>query len=292
MTTIIVGNFDGVHIGHQGLIRRARELDPSGDVIAVTFDIHPATMTRGVSPAMLTTNEERAQLLMRSGVTRVECLETNHELLSLAPEAFVEMLKRRFEFSRVVEGADFRFGRGRAGDVMVLREIGKRRGFETIVAANVDAVLQDGMVVCARSSAIRWLLAQGRVLDASRMLGRPYSVCGVVTRGQQRGRQLGFPTANLSQTATVLPGDGVYAVRAEASSGRSWRGAASIGSNPTFGDCPRTLEVHLLELPHTTDLYGQTLRVSFDRWLRGMLRFDRIDELVSQIARDCERVGA
>lgn len=292
MTTIIIGNFDGVHIGHQGLIRRARDLSPTSEVVAVTFDSHPALQTRGQAPPMLTTNQDRERLLIESGVTRVECLKTTAELLALTPDAFVEFLQSRIKFSAVVEGADFRFGCRRSGDVNTLREIGCRRKFETIVADDVDVALHDGQIVSARSSMVRWLLANGRVADARSMLGRSYSVAGIVVLGQQRGRQLGYPTANLAQLTSVLPSDGVYSVGVEDAQGRHWRGAASIGSNPTFGDCPRTLEVHVLDLPKNTDLYGQSMRVSFHEWLRGMMRFDSVDVLVAQIARDCAQVVA
>ncbi|MDA1262688.1 MAG: riboflavin biosynthesis protein RibF [Planctomycetota bacterium] len=292
MTTIIIGNFDGVHIGHQGLIRRARDYSPTSDVVAVTFDSHPALQTRGEAPPMLTTNQVRERLLIESGVHRVECLKTTAELLALTPDAFVELLQSRINFSAVVEGEDFRFGCRRSGDVNTLREIGRRKKFETIVADDVDVALHDGQIVSARSSMVRWLLANGRVADARRMLGRSYSVAGIVVLGQQRGRQLGYPTANLAQLTSLLPSDGVYSVGVEDAQGRHWRGAASIGSNPTFGECPRTLEVHVLDLPKNADLYGQMMRISFHEWLRGMMRFDSVDVLVAQIARDCAQVVA
>lgn len=257
MTTIIIGNFDGVHIGHQGLIRRALDLSPTSDVVAVTFDSHPALQTRGEAPPMLTTNQDRERLLIESGVTRVESLKTTAELLALDPNAFVEFLQSRINFAAVVEGADFRFGCRRSGDVNTLREIGRRKQFKTIVADNVDVALQDGQIVSARSSMVRWLLANGRVADARRMLGRSYSVTGIVVLGQQRGRQLGYPTANFAQLTSVLPSDGVYSVGVEDAQGRHWRGAASIGSNPTFGEYPRTLEVHVLDLPKIQTCMGK-----------------------------------
>lgn len=292
MTTIIIGNFDGVHIGHQGLIRSARDLSPTSEVVAVTFDSHPALQTRGEAPPMLTTNQDRERLLIDSGVTRVEFLQTTPELLALDPDAFVEFLQSRIHFSAVVEGSDFRFGCRRSGDVKTLGEIGLRRNFKTIVADNVDVALRDGQIVSARSSMVRWLLANGRVADAQRVLGRSYSVTGIVVLGQQRGRQLGYPTANFAQLTSVLPSDGVYSVGVEDAQGRQWRGAASIGSNPTFGEYPRTLEVHVLDLPKNTDLYGQSMRITFHEWLRGIMRFDSVDVLVSQIARDCAQVVA
>ncbi len=292
MTAIIIGNFDGVHLGHQGLIRHACSLSPAGGVVAVTFDSHPAALARGVAPPHLSSNSDRERLLIEAGATRVECLSTSKELLELTPEKFIEFLQRRIDFARIVEGGDFRFGFRRSGDIETLRAIGARRGFETTVVDDVDVVLHDGRVVSARSSVVRWLLAHGRVADASRMLGRAYEVTGVVVQGKQRGRELGYPTANFTELESVLPADGVYSVDVVDAAGRQWRGAASIGSNPTFGDSARTLEVHVLDLPKETDLYGQRLRISFREWIRGMMRFDSVDSLVSQIARDCARARA
>jgi len=292
MTAIMIGNFDGVHIGHEALVRCARDVSRGGEVVAVTFDSHPAAKIRGKAPPKLTTNEQRERRLLAAGADRIEYLVVTSELLALTPEAFIELLQSRINFSAVVEGADFRFGCRRSGDVGSLREIGARRNFETVVVADVDVALHDGQLVSARSSMIRWLLAHGRVADARRMLGRAYEVTGTVVRGEQRGRHLGYPTANFSQVETVLPADGVYAVTVTDQDDRTWRGAASIGTNPTFGDYPRTLEVHVLDLPHETDLYGHSLRVSFDQWIRSMMRFDSVDVLIAQMARDCAKVLA
>jgi riboflavin kinase/FMN adenylyltransferase len=172
MTTIIIGNFDGVHIGHQGLIRRARDLSQTSEVVAVTFDSHPALQTRGEAPPMLTTNHDRERLLIDSGVSRVECLQTTPDLLALDPDAFVEFLQSRIDFSSVVEGADFRFGCRRSGDVKTLGEIGLRRNFKTIVADDVD-------VPCAMDKSslheVRWCVGSWQ-MAASQMP----SVCSAV----------------------------------------------------------------------------------------------------------------
>ncbi|MSQ89848.1 MAG: riboflavin biosynthesis protein RibF [Phycisphaerales bacterium] len=292
MATLIIGNFDGVHLGHQGLIGCAREISPASEVVAVTFDTHPATLTRNDAPPRLTSNAEREKLLIAAGVSRVESLETTEALLRLTPEEFVAFLKTKFSITTVVEGADFRFGRGRRGDVNTLRAIGEREKFRTVVAKEVDVALQDGTLVSARSSMVRWLLAQGRVADASRVLGRPHRVTGRVVAGQRRGRELGYPTANVAHCDVVLPADGIYAVGVEDAQGRLFKGAASLGSNPTFGDCPRTLEVHILQMPHDSDMYGQPISIFFHRWLRGMMRFDSTEVLIAQIARDCAQVVA
>lgn len=292
MTTIIIGNFDGVHLGHQALIRVARENEPSDELVAVTFDAHPATLTRSQAPARLTTNSERARLLLTYGVSRVLSLPITAALLNLEPEAFIEFLREQLPFTTVVEGADFRFGRDRMGDVQSLRRIGERASFQTIVAPDIDVALHDGQLVSARSSMVRWLLLHGRVADAKRILGRAHAVVGVVTHGARRGRELGFPTANLGSVDVALPMDGIYAVDVEDAQSRRWRGAASLGTNPTFGSDTRRLEVHMLHMDPQTDLYGQSLTVAFDGWLRDMIRFESIDVLVQQIGRDCARVMA
>lgn len=292
MTTTILGNFDGVHVGHQALIRAACNISAGGAVIAVTFDAHPAQFTKRETPARLTSNARREQLLIAAGVTRVESLQVSEVLLRQSPQEFIEALHKHLQFSNIVEGPDFRFGRNRSGTVETLRELGAQLNFRTIVVDEVDVGLHDGQFVSARSSRARWLLARGRVADARILLGRPHSVSGVVVEGDRRGRTLGFPTANISQCDSVLPADGVYEVSVDDGCGQHWVGAASIGTNPTFGACPRTLEVHMPALPFESNLYGQTLRVSFTRWIREMMRFDSVDALVAQITLDCAKVGA
>jgi len=292
MDAVLIGNFDGVHLGHQALVRAARQEADVECVIAVTFDAHPRTLLGGGAPALLTLPAERLRLLCEAGATRVESLRLDEELLRRSPEDFIQWLHRRIPFGLIVEGADFRFGRARSGDVRTLEASGARLGFRTLVANQVEVSLCDGNVVGARSSLIRWLLERGRVADAARVLGRPHIVEGPVVRGAQRGRELGFPTANVDPCGIMLPADGVYAVEVTSAGGERWRGAASIGSNPTFGEQPRTLEVHLLGVGSSLDLYGRTIRVHFLRWIRGMVRFDSVDSLVEQMARDCEKVEA
>lgn len=292
MTTTILGNFDGVHVGHQALIRTACDISAGEAVIAVTFDSHPAQHTKRGTPARLTSNARREHLLIAAGVTRVESLHVNEELLCQSPEEFIHALHTKLRFANIVEGPDFRFGRNRTGTVETLRELGKQLKFRTVVVDEMDVALQDGHVVGARSSMIRWLLARGRVADACTVLGRAHCVTGVVVEGDRRGRTLGFPTANISKCDSVLPADGVYEVSVDDGCGRCWAGAASIGTNPTFGECPRTLEVHMPALPFDSNLYGQSLHVSFTKWIREMMRFDSVDALVAQITLDCTKVGA
>ena len=292
MDAVLIGNFDGVHLGHQALVRAAREQPRVESVIAVTFDAHPRSRLGGGAPPMLTLPEDRSRLLHQAGVTRVEALRLDYELIGRSPEDFIEWLHGRVPFGLIVEGVDFRFGRARSGDVHTLERIGERLGFRTLVANQVEVSLCDGNVVTARSSLARWMLERGRVADAARILGRPHEVAGPVVQGAQRGRELGYPTANVNPCGVMLPADGVYAVEATTAEGDLWRGAASVGTNPTFGEQPRTLEVHILGVPSSLDLYGTTVRVRFLRWIRGMVRFDSVEDLIQQMERDCEKVGA
>ena len=288
MNALSVGNFDGVHLGHQALLGAARAAaGRGGQVIAVTFEPHPAVILRGSCPPRLVTAEDRIGRLSEAGATRVETIEPDARLLALSPEEFIGELARRVPFDVIVEGADFRFGRGRSGDVRTLRDIGERAGFRTIVVDEVEVPLCDGHLVPARSSTARWLLSLGRVADVARVLGRPHSVSGEVVRGAARGRGIGYPTANVAFGDVTLPQDGVYACRVTLPGGAQLAAAASVGTNPTFGACPRTLEVHILGMDHSTDLYGQRLHVDFDRWIRPMLAFSTVDALVAQMGRDC-----
>lgn len=293
MNALSVGNFDGVHLGHQALLSAARTAaGGGGQVVAVTFEPHPAAILRGACPARLASADDRRAWLLAAGATRVETIEPDARLLGLSPEEFIGELSRRVPFDVIVEGADFRFGRGRSGDVRTLKDIGDRSGFRTIAVDEVEVPLCDGHLVPARSSTARWLLSLGRVADAARVLGRPHRVSGEVVRGAARGRGIGYPTANISLADVTLPQDGVYACTVTLPCGARWAAAASVGTNPTFGACPRTLEVHVLGMDHSTDLYGQRLHVDFNRWIRPMLAFPTVDALVAQMGRDCAVAAA
>ncbi|MFI4882804.1 MAG: riboflavin kinase, partial [Phycisphaerales bacterium JB064] len=221
---LTVGVFDGVHRGHQGLIERARALaDRQGDdarVVVLAFDPSPrAVLAPGRAPARLTGFEARADLLLEAGADEVLRLEPTPELLGLSPEAFVDEVLMPLGPIAVVEGPDFRFGAKRAGDAETLAGLGREHGFAVHVVPPVEVSLNDQSVVAASSSMTRWLLERGRVADAGRVLGRAYELCGEVVRGDQRGRTIGFPTANL-RIDTMPPGDGVYACVATLDDGR------------------------------------------------------------------------
>jgi len=284
-TAIAIGNFDGVHVGHRALANRALELAkaPRRESAVLFFDPHPQEFFRpDNAPGRLTTVARREQLLRAHGVDQVIVASFDHDFAAQSPAAFFErVLIQRAHAQEIVVGPDFAFGQGRRGTTDTLRELGKSRGIGVHV---IDPVL-DGQVRIS-STLIRDHLHSGRVEAATRLLGRPHDVDGLVVKGDQRGRQIGFPTANLSPEPVLLPRDGVYAVWAQAEGWSAPReGVANLGVRPTF-DAGRSLEVHLLDFEG--DLYGETVRVAFMQRLRDEQRFDGIEALKAQLHRDCE----
>lgn len=279
---VTIGNFDGVHRGHRELVTatvcQAREV--GGPAVAVTFDppplavLHPAALKPPLS-----TPADRAALLHDSGADHVAVLRTDPGLLALSPVAFFEeVVVGLFRAKAVVEGFNFRFGRARAGDADTLRELCRThavRFVEVPPLAVGDAAVS--------SSRVRAAISRGDVTAAAELLGRRYAVCGAVEAGAKRGRTIGFPTANLGGVRTLLPGDGVYAVRVEVD-GRGVAGAANVGPNPTFGEHARKVEVHLIDF--TGDLYGRELRVEFVARLRDTRPFAGVGELTDQLHKD------
>jgi riboflavin kinase/FMN adenylyltransferase len=282
---VAIGNFDGVHRGHAALLTELRRAADGveGPAVAVTFDPHPLQLLRPEQfLPLLTTPADRAELLTAYGADHVLLLRTTPELLRLtAEEFFTRVLLERLAARAVVEGPNFGFGRNREGNIDTLAELCERHGLTLTVAA---PLLQGGVVVS--SSRVRSALMQGDVRQAAELLGRPYLMRGVVGTGQRRGQALGFPTANLGQVPTVIPGDGVYAVRV-LHAGKVWPGAANVGPNPTFGESARKVEVHLIGFKG--DLYGQPLAVDFVDRLRDTRPFGGVAELVEQLRRDVEQ---
>jgi riboflavin kinase/FMN adenylyltransferase len=293
MLVATIGNFDGVHLGHRALVDAARRAAGAGGrVVAVTFEPLPAAVLRPAAPpARLTPAAVREALLLGAGCTEVRSIDPRGGILARTPEEFVDALRGDLPFDAVVEGGDFRFGRARSGDVGTLRALGGRMGFRSIEVDDVRAALADGTVTAARSSTIRWMLAMGRVADAARLLGRAHSVRGVVAPGDRRGRQLGFPTANVSGPDAMLPADGVYAGRALVD-GREWPAAVSVGVKPTFGGSERTCEAHVAGASLPMDAYGWTIEVRFDRWIRGQWRFPGPDALAARLREDVATAAA
>jgi riboflavin kinase / FMN adenylyltransferase len=287
-----IGVFDGVHRGHQRIVTGAAQAGAAlgRPVVVITFDPHPAEVTRpGSHPPLLCTTRRRAQLLAGMGVDAVCVLPFTYEFSQLGPDEFVRaVLVDRLRARRVVVGENFRFGHRAAGDVALLTELGDKYDF---AAEGVPLLTEGGVTIS--SSGIRTRLAAGDVAGASRDLGRPHRVEGIVVRGQRRGRALGFPTANLEPPpAAVVPADGVYAgwLASLDDAGREqerWPAAISVGTNPTFDGRERTVEAHALDRDDL-DLYGIHAAVDFVARLRGMVRFESAAALVEQMGGDVD----
>ncbi len=288
-TAVTIGNFDGVHLGHRHVVNRARETaaERSLTVVAVTFDPHPMAVLRPEhAPTTLTSVELRAELLGDAGADALLALPFDRDVATWTPEEFVtRVLVDVLHAAAVVVGANFRFGHRAAGDVATLRETGERYGF------SAEGIPLDGGPQVWSSTYVRMSLAAGDVAGAAEALGRPYAVRGVVVRGDQRGRELGFPTANVPTGAlTAVPPDGVYAgwLR-RLDTGESYPAAISVGTNPTFdGVRERRVESYVLDRTDL-DLYGVEVEVSFVERLRGMVAFGSVDELVVQMTADVDR---
>lgn len=313
-SVIIVGNFDGVHVGHAELVRRARAIasNPAHGqlrVIALTFDPHPMTRLRPeAAPPPIASFARRAELLRALGVDDVVRIEPTADVLNRTAEQFVRSVVEAYRPAVFVEGTDFRFGRGRAGDIALLADMGKSLGFAVEAVSPVEVMLDDQTIVPASSTMTRWLIRHSRVRDAATMLGRPHELTGLVVPGDRRGRTIGFPTANL-KTDDLKPGAGVYAAIARLQDGRSWPAAVNIGTRPTFAGLDIRVEAHLLtdgDAPHhaapadpprwkalpSLPEYGWPLRLALVGWVRDQVKFDSAERLVTQIKRDRSRVAA
>jgi len=291
VTAVTIGNFDGVHLGHAALVRRCRELAGPGRVTVLSFDPHPLTLLRPQSaPPRLSTFDQRHDYLKSLGADEVLRLTPDPALLNKSAREFIEWLVATHRPRFVVEGDDFHFGKGRAGNNATLRALGPELGFDLDIVPPVEVPLGDDLIVRASSSVLRWLITHGRVDDAARVLGRPYELIGTVTKGDQRGRTIGYPTANLA-TDCLLPADGVYAAYATLPTGDKLSAAINIGTRPTFNGTHRRLEAHLLDATNLPlDHYNWPIKIHLIAWVRPDLTFDDIPTLVTQIDRDCTRV--
>jgi len=293
-SVVTVGVFDGVHRGHQQLIDRAvhRGQERGLPAVVVTFDPHPAEVVRpGSHPARLTSLGRRADLVEELGVEAFCVLPFTVELSRTQPAAFAhEVLVERLHAADVVVGRNFTFGHRAAGDVALLTTLGEKFGFGV---EGLDLITDDG--VTFSSTYIRSCIDAGDVAAAAAALGRPHRVEGVVVHGDRRGRDLGYPTANISTPPyTALPADGVYAGRFAIGPGggsdgapRLLTAAISVGTNPTFSGRERTVEAYVLDVEE--DFYGFEVAVDFVHRLRGQERFDRVEALVEQMGRDVAR---
>ncbi|MFN4154910.1 MAG: bifunctional riboflavin kinase/FAD synthetase [Paracoccaceae bacterium] len=282
-----MGNFDGVHLGHQAVIDLARGTAPLG---IITFEPHPRQVFAPDAPPFRLMNAEaRLNRLAKLGVEHLYELPFDKALAALTPEQFVrEVLADGLGIRHVVVGADFCFGRGRSGKAGDLQALGLTHGFKTTIAELITSA-----DLPISSSAIRTALSEGRARDAARMLGHWHRIEGEVIHGEKRGRDLGYPTANMSVSGLHLPKLGVYAVKADVLTGPhkgSYNGAASLGVRPMFGVNQPNLETFLFDF--NGDLYGTHLSVAFVDHLRPESKFDGLPALITQMAADCDRARA
>ena len=284
---LAIGVFDGVHLGHQAVISTSagHAQEANGTPVVVTFDPHPVKVLRPAdAPHLLTATQHKIALIRDLGVAHLLILHFDRAFAATAPEEFVDQLVANSRPLReICVGHEWSFGKGRAGNLNLLKELGRVHDFNVI---GVEAVTVNGEVVS--STAIRKAVAEGNLIKATQMLGREYTILGTVIAGEKLGRKLGFPTANLSAHSEQFPPDGVYVIEARRS-GTLHRGVANLGYRPTVSGAKpeRLLELHLFDLER--DIYGEEVEVRFLRYLRTEQKFESVEALKAQIARDVER---
>ena len=288
---LTVGNFDGVHRGHQRILRKARALArvSSAGVLAMTFDPHPLTLLRpDNAPKLITPFDEKARLLIEAGADAVARLNTDQQLLSLPAEQFVrDVLVKQIHPSYIVEGPDFGFGHGREGNVDTLRELSAKGGFQVAIVEPYQLRTADDATLTVSSSAIRVALTAGNVRLAHQCMGRPFTMFGHVIHGEAEGRKLGYPTINLDVSGQIIPGEGVYAGVADLGDRRR-TAAISVGQRPTLGGTSLVVEAFLLD--ESDDLYDRRVRLEFHTFVRAQRRFESREALTAQIGVDIEVV--
>jgi riboflavin kinase/FMN adenylyltransferase len=294
---VTIGVYDGVHLGHHAVLRLVRELADARDLAAVclTFDRHPAEVVRPESaPPLLTTTEQKLELLAATGTLDLALVLHFDETRSqeLAEDFVREVLVGAAHTRTVVVGADFHFGKGRGGNVALLQRMGTELGFEVLgVGLEAAPIGTDQGGVVYSSTVIRELLVQGDVRGATELLGRPHELRGVVVEGDRRGRELGYPTANVAvPSRCCLPADGIYAGTFVGADGVSRMAAISLGRRPTFYESAGSSLLEAYVLDFDGDLYGQGARVRFVEHLRGEQKFPSVEDLVTQIGRDVDDV--
>jgi len=285
---ITIGNFDGVHIGHQVLfhevVEKADAID--GTSIAMTFEPHPMrVLKKNNHPPLITLYEQKEELIKRAGIDVLICIPFTREFASLSAEAFIkDLLVAKIGMQAIIVGEDYTFGKNREGNLSVLKSYSSQMGYEIVVAdwIKVGQNFSDRI----SSTRIRELVMAGEVEPARKMLGRHYQIRGLVVKGRDRGgRLLGIPTANINLQDELCPKTGIYAVTVDCHN-RLYKGVANIGFSPTFDDNEFTVEVHLLNF--STDIYGEKIRVNFIERIRDEKKFANISELTAQINQDIE----
>lgn len=305
-TAVTIGNFDGVHRGHQQVLAQLRETarQSGSRAVAITFDPHPAQVHRpDTAPHLIMGIEDRLAALSAYGLDAILVLHYTLEFAQQSAEEFVRgIFIEALHASHVVVGHDVRFGRGNAGDLATMQELGDRFGFGVVVVeeftehapASAGQEVDDDEERRCSSTWVREALEKGDVRTAAEILGRPHSMHGEVVHGAARGRALGFPTANLAHEAVGhIPADGIYAGWLVDESGTRWPAAISVGSNPTFAGVSRQVEAHVIdrpdEAPESFDLYGQKVVVEFVERLRGMVAYRGPEALVEQMKLDVDQ---
>ncbi len=280
---VTIGNFDGVHLGHQMLFSEVvgKAYTQHGASVAVTFDPHPLKVLRPDGIRLISTTEQKISLIAMAGVEHLLILPFTRELAATTARDFVQnILVDTIGVRELVVGYDYALGKGREGNIDFLKKIGRELGFGMTV---VEAHYENGMLVS--STKIRELVTEGRMQDARRLLGRYYQIHGEVQRGRQRGgRELGFPTANLKLSEEDLcPKRGVYVTQV-IYGGKVYGGVSNIGYNPTFGENKLVAETHIFDF--NSDIYGHPIKINLLRYLRGEKKFNRVEELIAQIKLD------
>ena len=286
-SVVVIGNFDGVHRGHMALIRTARDSEPDARLVAVTFWPHPMTVVRpDQAPALLTSLARRQELLRAAGVDEVVVVEFTPEVAGWSPAQFVDTVLRPLRPRRIVVGENFRFGFRASGDVRTLADLG-RGAFDVLALPLVSDGTQP-----SSSTAIRHAVAEGDFGRVRELSDTAFRVTGVVVRGDQRGRELGYPTANVPiEAGMAVPADGVYAgwlVRLDQPDAPRWPAAISVGTNPTFDGVERRVEAYVLDRDDL-ELYGVEVAIEFYARLRGQVKYAGREALVQQMHADVEQ---
>jgi riboflavin kinase/FMN adenylyltransferase len=285
---ITIGNFDGVHIGHQALfhevIERAEQID--GTAVAMTFEPHPIRVLHpNHHPPLITLYEQKKELIARAGLDILICIPFTPKFAAISAQGFVKgILVDKIGIKAIVVGQDYAFGKNREGDIPLLQQFGRQLGFEVLIANWIQG--SEGISDRISSTAIRELVMDGKIGEARKMLGRFYQIRGMVAKGRNRGgKLLGFPTANINLQDELCPKSGIYAVTVEFD-GEKHLGVANIGYSPTFDDHLFTVEVHILDF--SQNIYNRRIRVNFIQRLRDEQRFSSIEALSQQIREDVQ----
>ena len=283
---ITIGNFDGVHIGHQALFHEVIETAENigGTSIAMTFEPHPIrVLKQNGHPPLITLYEQKAELIERTGMDVLICIPFTREFAALTAEEFIrDLLVGTIGMKAIVVGKDYSFGKNREGDISLLKSYAPQYGFEVIVAGWIK--MSKDLADRISSTRIRELISDGLMTQAEKMLGRHYQIRGKVVTGRDRGgKLLGIPTANINLNDELCPKTGIYAVTVEYGDNQ-YKGVANIGYSPTFEDHEFTVEVHIFDFDR--NIYGEKIRVNFIRRIRDEIKFSKISELIDQIRKD------